>query len=259
MILKRRTEMAALLVKMECLTNMHVGNGDVNYSIIDKEVERDDNTGHPIVNASGVKGALREYFENNAELKIYADAFFGKGGEKGETKPGSLKILSAEMMAMPFRASVGTRAFYLVTDDSALARYEEIRASLFPKMKKMNITDADDANAVEGISLKRTITFGDDKIYVLSDSDFRDLKLPVLARNKLDNGISSNLWYEEVVPHESIFYFSVISNYASGNTSAQSDLKKFAKDIEGRIVQFGGNATIGYGLCRLTVIGENDE
>ncbi len=29
------------IVKMKCLTNMHVGDGEENYSIIDKMVERD--------------------------------------------------------------------------------------------------------------------------------------------------------------------------------------------------------------------------
>lgn len=33
--------MAAIIVNLECMTNMHVGNGDVNYNIIDNEVEKD--------------------------------------------------------------------------------------------------------------------------------------------------------------------------------------------------------------------------
>ena len=31
-------KMAAIIVNLECMTNMHVGNGDVNYNIIDNEV-----------------------------------------------------------------------------------------------------------------------------------------------------------------------------------------------------------------------------
>ena len=34
-------KMAAIIVNLECMTNMHVGNGDVNYNIIDNEVEKD--------------------------------------------------------------------------------------------------------------------------------------------------------------------------------------------------------------------------
>jgi len=48
--------------KYTCLTNLHVGSGDINYNIVDNEVERDPVTGLPMIHASGVKGALREYF-----------------------------------------------------------------------------------------------------------------------------------------------------------------------------------------------------
>ena len=37
------------IVKMKCLTNMHVGDGEENYSIIDKMVERDPVTKYPTV------------------------------------------------------------------------------------------------------------------------------------------------------------------------------------------------------------------
>ena len=67
--------MGAIVVNLECVTNMHVGNGDVNFNIIDNEVERDVVTGYPTINASGVKGALREYFKKNVaeELKGLID------------------------------------------------------------------------------------------------------------------------------------------------------------------------------------------
>ena len=52
--------------KIECLTNLHVGSGDLNYNIIDNEVERDAVTGYPIVHASGLKGALKEHFKKKA-------------------------------------------------------------------------------------------------------------------------------------------------------------------------------------------------
>lgn len=56
--------MIAKLFKVECITNLHVGNGDVNYNIIDNEVEKDPVTNCPTMNASGIKGAIREFFVN---------------------------------------------------------------------------------------------------------------------------------------------------------------------------------------------------
>lgn len=54
--------MEVCVLKLKCLTNMQMGGGDVNYNVVDIEVEKDPVTGYPTMNASGVKGALREYF-----------------------------------------------------------------------------------------------------------------------------------------------------------------------------------------------------
>ena len=43
--------MKAYMIQLQCMTNMHVGNGDVNYNIIDNEVERDPVTGYPTINS----------------------------------------------------------------------------------------------------------------------------------------------------------------------------------------------------------------
>ncbi|MEL7220723.1 MAG: type III-B CRISPR module RAMP protein Cmr4, partial [Bacteroidota bacterium] len=46
------------------------------------------------------------------------------------------------------------------------------------------------------------------RIAIITAADFRQLadNLPTVARNYLNDGISDNLWYEEMVPRESRFY-----------------------------------------------------
>ena len=84
---------------------------------------------------------------------------------------------------------------------------------------------------------------------IVPDQDARTLPLPVLARNQLDNGISNNLWYEEVVPHDSVFYFAVLSN---GEDTGDKVLESFDRAVKDtRLFQFGGSATVGYGLTLL--------
>ena len=238
--------MKTILVKMQCLTNMHVGNGDVNYNIIDNEVERDPVTGMPTINSSGVKGALRQYFWENENVSKW----FGDEKEKTE---GMLKILPADMMAMPLRASKGNKAFYLVAPQSSVDRFEQLLKSFDIKnavFKGDNYTDNDEV-MVEGMQVKETETIAGDKVYTLQDEKFRRVELPVMARNCLENGISNNLWYEEIVPHHTTFVFPVVVPNKETET-----LKSFKSAIDGQIVQFGGNASIGYGLCLLTVAGE---
>lgn len=58
--------MNTTLLKMECLTDLHVDSGESNYNIIDNEVQKDLN-GNPTVHSSGIKGAMREYFSEHLD------------------------------------------------------------------------------------------------------------------------------------------------------------------------------------------------
>lgn len=233
--------MAAIIVNLECITNMHVGNGDVNFNIIDNEVERDVTTGYPTINASGVKGALREYFERNKVDEKMISAIFGK------ENAGKLKFLCADMLALPMRASEGNASYYMVTTKEAVKFYKEkCQMFLGKEISDVFVDNTMDKQAVEGIKLKEK--WDGKEIYIISDKDFKKTNLPVIARNKLDNGISKNLWYEEVVPHKALFTFVVLAEDCD-----KTYLDAFKNEINGKIVQFGGNASIGYGLCKVSV------
>jgi len=82
--------MKTIFYKIECLTNLHVGSGDVNYNIIDNEVEKDPVTGYPIIHASGVKGALRDDMKNRGEQ--FLNKVFGFAGKGDTGNSGSHKI-----------------------------------------------------------------------------------------------------------------------------------------------------------------------
>lgn len=242
--------MKAILVKMQCVTNLHVGNGDVNYNIIDNEVERDPITGNPTINSSGVKGALRQYFAQQHNENV--NKWFGDEKEKTE---GQLKILAADIMAMPMRASRGTRAFYLVSPQSSIERFEQIKNdfAVTSDFSGKNYTEDGETVEVEGIRVENTAVVAGDKVYVLDDNLFGMVDLPVMARNCLEDGKSKNLWYEEIVPHQSTFIFPVVVRDAAEDIES---LREFKNAVDGKIIQFGGNASIGYGLCRLYVAGE---
>lgn len=82
-------------------------------------------------------------------------------------------------------------------------------------------------------------------IVILKPEIFKEIDLPIVARNQLEDGLSNNLWYEEIVPHESIFYFAIM--YPDNNDS----FKKFDKELRSNIIRFGGGASIGYGYCKI--------
>lgn len=264
--------MAANLYFIKCITNLQVGSGDVNYNIIDKEVEKDPVTDYPTINASGVKGAFRQFFEKIApELtaRLFGSPVKTSQSKPDSSKPGSLSFLNASMLAKPVRATAGSSAYYMATTKCALDQFRDTVLAI-TGVKVIDVKGLqpnencrffDEACAVEGYSVTRQLdmTIANNKqankylkscigskTVILSNDTFRNLSLPVLARNCLDND-NPNLWYEEYVPHESVFWFMVLGS--------EDDLSAFNEVINGKVVQFGGNASIGCGLCLVTLGG----
>ncbi len=100
--------MNTTLLKMECLTDLHVDSGESNYNIIDNEVQKDLN-GNPTVHSSGIKGAMREYFskrldnDNNDNI----EKLFGKPSTPDTADGGGLyKFLTQNSLRARFGLQV---------------------------------------------------------------------------------------------------------------------------------------------------------
>ena len=205
------------------LTNLHMGGGDSNYDHVDKQVQRDPASNYPTIFSSGIKGALRDAMEVDNLKEPHIRAIFGSEPSDPESQQGEFRFLSADLLALPRPAD--NQPFELVTTNSLLTAFQE-------KVQLMG------GGTVKLDHLANSI----------DEAEFRDLadELPVIARNNLDNGISQNLWYEEVVPREALFGFTLLVPEKSLNFTF------FAKRFENQVLQLGANATIGYGLCHLT-------
>lgn len=275
--------MKSFIYILEPITNLHVGNGDINYNIIDNEVERDIN-GYPVINASGIKGAFRQFIKNSKYKDKDVD-FFGSVANNGNDKtktPGKLKFYSGECLGITMRNQEGDSPYSLVTTKAMLKRFKEMNIIMKNKESekwKEFIDDLKDGESykvsendlnVEGVKVCDKDEEISNAIYkffkifnpdtanntvILPHKQFINIPLPVLARNKLENSISNNLWYEEYVPYHSLFFVCV--------SSEDNELiNEFDIAVNGEIIQFGGNATIGYGLTRVTSIfkgGDNNE
>lgn len=263
------------LYKIKCITNMHVGNGDSSYSIIDNQVQRDVVTNFPTINSSSLKGSLRCFLENNEDNEILQsdiEKIFGS-----ENGIGLYKIFPAMLLSIPVRSN--TRQFYRAicpriiedlinfieafNDKLKLKIYLE---NILNEINKNNaeaylFTSKEEKICVEGYELsaknisidnKERIEeiFGQDLV-VIKDDKFKEIveELPIIARNQLENGESKNLWYEEIVPRETRFYFGVMESELENQ-----QLKRTFHKIQEKVVQIGGNATIGYGYCDIEEI-----
>ena len=244
--------MTAFLYKMTCLTNLHVGNGDVNYSIIDNEVELDYVLQEPTIPSSGVKGALLSYVES---LKNYAGLVKTVFGDKENA--GTYKFLSANLLSRPVRVSEGKHSYANATSYELIDRYNDLCDSLDIDTEKIDIglmgcISSSDISEVEGIkvdqrqTLESLSTLVPEPVVIMPNAKLNEIPLPVVARNNL--GENRNLWFEQFVPYNSIFYMIIIT---PGPDNRLHEL------INNRIIQFGGNSSIGYGLIKIEEIAKS--
>jgi CRISPR-associated protein Cmr4 len=264
---------------------MHMGSGDTNYNIVDNEVQKDPITNYPIMHASGIKGALRDYFKALGVDPVHIKNIFGSEKldtpeeNRKKTEPGMLKFLSAQTFFLPIQSADCNEPYYIATSIELLKSLSIIYTTvtdrdLYNGFK--NAVDSIDGNATyfreqitiqindaeycvkNGHSVAMPIMEVAKKVYpdkydynkllILPNDCLSKLPLPIMARNQLNNGISKNLWYEEVVPHGASFVFGVLSD---GTKTGDDSLELFNTEVEGRMIQFGGNASIGCGLTKV--------
>jgi CRISPR-associated protein Cmr4 len=229
-------------------TNLHVGDEcSTGYGLIDKSVQRDALMKLPCINSSSLKGALNEYCTHEDKLNAtQRTEIFGsdkKGNKNSPTKKGNTLFFDAHILFLPVQDD--RTLFRYVTSEGVIKRLKE-QCKLFSG--EITISEINENN--------KTFSLNGIEAEVLSDKIFNqrcsDDELPIIARNVLDNGESKNLWYEQVIPPETIFYTFM--------QSPEGILENGLKDGSGynglsdKLVQIGANATIGYGYCKFSKI-----
>ena len=269
--------MEAKLFRMRLVTNLHMGSGEANFNFIDNQVQRDPITEYPNMHPSGIKGALREFFDG-IESKEYVREIFGsENTEKEDNKQGEVSFIEGKLLSIPVRSN--KKSYFMGTTIEIIKEYvefsklfgkntenlkeiEEELKKIEKKLSEKNRKICVIGNQEEGVLIE---SFENDEIgfyqeddilikvlgikdiVILKEEIFKDeisRRLPVIARNCLENGVSKNLWYEEVVPRESIFYTGII------NSQNTEKFKDFCKKLEDNLIQIGANATIGYGFTK---------
>ncbi|MCB0526216.1 MAG: type III-B CRISPR module RAMP protein Cmr4 [Saprospiraceae bacterium] len=195
-------------------------------------------------------------------------------------KRGEFVFLEAQLLSLPVRCNSDVTPFFRVTSPGILTelRQQMINTGLLAKedvlakalqtivqkvktkplalqsvnQKDLRLEDQK-FGEIEVIDPK---TSGLDKVakllgdyaIVVPDKTLEQLSdnhhLPVIARNHLENGQSTNLWYEQVLPRQTRLWFAVMN----------PEILKEATDFKDRLctkgmVQIGANASVGYGYC----------
>lgn len=260
--------MKTVFYKIKCITNMHAGTGEANYSIVDREVEKDEVTGYPVIHSSGLKGALRiAYIHTEGEEA--AKEIFGAEGDGRGGYPGSHKFLDAMLISRPMRVYKSSKCPFLPTVSiTSVNQYLE-RLSVFGKnhygieklpdidfgenlfltnMEEEALVEGEPTGKLGGKALEQLEKLSDvlgDKFAVAKTFDGYDL--PIFSRTRLKDGkTGTRFWYEEAVPHESVFFFGVL---------CPDDVEEMNMPS---VVQIGGNTSTGCGFVKITKLGEDE-
>lgn len=224
-------------------TNLHVGDENASsYGLIDKAVQRDSLTDLPCINSSSLKGAINEYccYGNDGKEVVgekERKIIFGcdKVVKGGETSKGTYIFFDAKILLLP------------VPDDNSLFKYltsERVLRQFFNQISMFKINDVPSDSTLflsyleKELDLKNAI---DVEPYEVFKEQCSDDNLPIIARNHLENGVSKTLWYEQILPPETVLY-----TFIDPRNDSEDKLERLNKEI----IQVGANATIGYGCCK---------
>lgn len=255
------------LFHITCKSHLHAGSGDSNFGVIDKLVQKDPADQIPCIYASSVKGALREYWEEKLQNASEAKIIFGADDTALKEK-GAVIFHQAYMLSIPARSN--KYPYFNITSPVQLQFLAEQNDLLETgiDLSSLKLESTEDKIKVYSVNTSnlKIEDFEEEAIIkldgevpallkqlvgerpaIVSHNYFKqlcsDYSLPVIARNNLENGQSKNLWYEQIVPRESRFFFGATQ-------TPGKDGKTFFNHFDApHKVQIGANATIGYGQC----------
>lgn len=275
--------MNTLIIGLLAETSVHPGTGQ-SADIIDLPVAREAATGYPVITGSSLKGALADYARDlNLENK---DFIFGKQDNAGALlfSDARLLLLPVRSLTSAYKwvtcphlierwqrdcERVGketifeTDAFsvppgsYLGGGNGNLFLEERQFAPIAGSEENQSPSNTSFAKLIDSIKpfIKHASTQSRlaDQLVVISDDDFAWFArngLGIQARNVLDieTKSSSNLWYEEYIPADALYYAVLVERKPGAISDMQTLLQKQP------YVQVGGNETVGAGWFALEVI-----
>lgn len=278
----------AALLFLHALSPLHAGTGQ-GIGAIDLPIAREKATGIPYLPGSSLKGVLRD--RASAWDKDTLFAVFGPDTESASEHAGAVQVGDAKLLLLPVRSLYGV--FALVTSPYLLERFrreagmvglqvpgvpqvpDPTQALLAPGSRvqepggKVYLEDLDlkareeaGAGAWEDWLAERLEAPVKGRLVVVHEdlmSFLLETATEVVARIRLDDETKTvargALWYEESLPTESVLY-SLFRAEASRRRGKDLPAKAVLALVEGLlegVVQLGGKATVGRGLCRIGV------
>ena len=195
-------------------TNLHVGNESVgNFSVIDKAIQRDVMTGIPCINSSSLKGAIKEYLTNVPQKeKVDVKSLFGSVKGSEDTQKGSAVFFDANLLFIPKQCEDGKVYELAYCDEVIQVFVDKAKAlgadcsidSIKNKCKELKKESESADCSIDSIKKNCNALEAESESVEKFKELCSDDSLPIIARNCLEDGESVNLWYEQVLPSQSV-------------------------------------------------------
>lgn len=262
-------------------TNLHPGTGQVS-GAVDLPVAREKTTDYPVIVGSSLKGALRDNTEQHHKAGypgLDAEQIFGS-----PLQAGAIAVTDGRLLLLPVRslnshykwvtcpyllerfkrncglAGVSVEPFELhpFADIEGTMAASAGKGRLYLEDAHFEIVETNLEPLVEALKpLIRHSTIRDrlaENLVVISDNEFSFFTryaLAVNARNLLDdNKTSKNLWYEETIPPDTLFYALLLARLNEENHLG-TIIKLYRQHP---YLQVGGNETIGQGWSTVSIL-----
>lgn len=270
-------------------TPVHPGAGR-STGFVDLPVARESITEYPVIVGSSLKGALKDRArekwpgekESGKEKSPSDEVISAFGKQEGA---GDLIVSDARLLLLPVRSLTGHYKWatcpYLLERLGRDIQRSGLRdainipktdnkpengnahgagsGKIFLEEREFDLTSQVDPSIIQAIGRlmpnKASAERLSSQLIVLSDDDFKwfaSYGLPINARNVLDvdKKTSLNLWYEETLPQDCLFY----TLFLERGIQALDLLKSLVKDRA--YLQVGGNETVGQGWFALNLVGD---
>jgi len=268
------------------ISPIHAGSGAAT-SAVDLPIQRERHTNWPHIQASGVKGALRDHYRRFAggEKGDLINLIFGSdkdndSGKKGDQDdlPGAISISDAKLFAFPMRSNIAP--FVWVTCPSVLERLkQDLEFTGLGKIGDIRYVEKDKAMALNckitgNVILEDAIVAVDtseesldlpsgfpklDRLLLVSDQIFdycvsscTEVQTQIKIDSQKGTAKDGALRYEELLPADSVLYCVVYYGSSSGLNQLQAEtVRGHIEDVIKTFIQIGGDETLGRGICKI--------
>ncbi|MCS3901811.1 type III-B CRISPR module RAMP protein Cmr4 [Methanococcus voltae] len=146
------------IIGFKAISPVHVGSGS-DLGVVDQPIQRERHTSYPKIEASSLKGAIRQKFVEKVE-KNCLDAIFGP--ESGNEHSSCIAFTDARLLFFPVKSAKGT--FALITCPKVLKRFYEDLDYL------TKICDKKDNKLLEEIKYLKNLTTSNKEIIINNDN-----------------------------------------------------------------------------------------